>query len=107
MTTSSIKADLHLVSAYAHRVSRHRPIRQLAQSDGTWIALWEFMHATHATALVVPTAPVAIEAHYETENRTVWNDETRMNEEREFVYEVSWIAELGLWRRFLRAQRKA
>jgi hypothetical protein len=64
------------------------------------------MHATHATALV-PTPPVAIDPHYETESRTVWNNETHMNEEREFVYEVSWIAELGLWRRFLRAQRKA
>jgi hypothetical protein len=26
--------------------------------------------------------------------------------ERELVYEISWIAELGVWRRFLRSQRK-
>ena len=63
--------------------------------------------ATHGAALLVPTAPLGIDPHYETEKRTVWNSEAHMNEEHEFVYEISWIPELDLWRRFLRAQRKA
>jgi hypothetical protein len=35
----------------------------------------------------------------------VWNERQRASEEHEFVYEISWIAELGAWRRFLRSQR--
>ena len=42
---------------------------------------------------------------YETENRLVWNEQERRDEERELVYEISWIPELNTWRRFLRAQR--
>ena len=42
--------------------------------------------------------------HYETEHRLVWNERERRNEERELVYEISWIPELNTWRRFLRAQ---
>ena len=61
----------------------------------------------HAMALPVPTPPAGIDLHYETENRVVWNDKERTNEEHEFVYEVSWVAELGAWRRFLRSHRKA
>ena len=57
---------------------------------------------THATALPVPTGPSGIDAHYETERRIVWNNEKRTNEEHIFVYEVSWIPQLGAWRRFLR-----
>jgi hypothetical protein len=57
---------------------------------------------THATALPVPTLPVGIDLHYETEHRLVWNDERSTNEEHIFVYEVSWIPELGVWRWFLR-----
>jgi len=36
----------------------------------------------------------------------VWNERERTSEEFELVYEISWIAELGLWRSFLRSQRK-
>jgi len=35
----------------------------------------------------------------------VWNEENHTNEVHEFVYEVSWIPELLLWRRFLRTHR--
>jgi hypothetical protein len=35
----------------------------------------------------------------------VWNEQERRDEERELVYEISWIPELNTWRRFLRAQR--
>jgi hypothetical protein len=64
-----------------------------------------FMHTayTHATALPFPTLPVGIDPHYETEHWLVWNDRRRTNGEHTFVYEVSWIPELGVWRWFLRA----
>jgi len=55
----------------------------------------------------VPAFPAAVDARWETENRTVWNEQEHASEERELVYEISWIAELGVWRRFLRSQRKA
>ncbi len=48
----------------------------------------------------------AVEARWETQNRTVWNELEHASEERELVYETSWIAELGIWRRFLRSNRK-
>jgi hypothetical protein len=41
----------------------------------------------------------------ETEKRFSWNEQERVNEEQELVYEVSWICELGAWRRFLRSCR--
>ena len=60
---------------------------------------------THAVALVVPESP-AVDARWETEHRTVWNQQQHVSEERELVYEITWIAELGSWRRFLRFQRR-
>jgi len=57
-------------------------------------------------ALPVPAFPPAVEARWETQNRTVWNELEHASEERELVYEISWIAELGIWRRFLRSNRK-
>ena len=61
--------------------------------------------ATHSMALTTPALREGIDLHYETENRLVWNERERRNEEREMVYEISWIPELSTWRRFLRAQR--
>jgi hypothetical protein len=58
------------------------------------------------TFLSVQVFPVGGEAHWETENRTLWNELQHASEERELVYEISWIAELGGWRRFLQSQRK-
>src|SRR5216684_9427596 len=54
----------------------------------------------------VPAFPAAVEARWETQNRTVWNEREHASEERELVYEISWIVELGIWRRFLRSNRK-
>ena len=54
----------------------------------------------------VPAFPTGVDARWETENRTVWNEQEHASEERELVYEISWIAELGIWRRFLRSNRK-
>lgn len=59
----------------------------------------------HSMALTTPALLQGIDLHYETENRLVWNERERRNEERELVYEISWIPELNTWRRFLRAQR--
>jgi hypothetical protein len=56
-------------------------------------------------APTTPALPEGIDLHYETENRLVWNERERRNEERELVYEISWIPALNTWRRFLRAQR--
>ena len=61
--------------------------------------------ATQSTALMTPALLVEIDLHYETENRLMWNERERRNEERELVYEISWIPELSTWRRFLRARR--
>jgi len=58
---------------------------------------------THATAFPVPTVAVGIDTHYQTEHRLVWNDQKAHDEEHTFVYEVSWIPELRVWRWFLRA----
>ena len=61
----------------------------------------------HAEALLGATLPsTGVDTHWVTANRTVWNDLERVSEERELVYEISWIPELGAWRSFLRSQRK-
>jgi hypothetical protein len=57
-------------------------------------------------ALPVSAFPVAVEVRWETQNRTVWNELEHTSKERELVYKISWIAELGIWRRFLRSYRK-
>jgi hypothetical protein len=62
--------------------------------------------ATSSAFLSVPVFPAGGDAHWETENRTVWNEQKHASEERELIYKISWIAELGVWRRFLRSQRK-
>jgi hypothetical protein len=43
---------------------------------------------------------------WETTNCVVWNDRERIAEKQELIYEVAWIPELGIWRRFLRSRRK-
>ena len=60
----------------------------------------------HATALQIPLVPIGTDRRYETDRRLVWNEEKRANEVQEFVYEVSWIPERGVWRKFLVTRRK-
>jgi hypothetical protein len=60
----------------------------------------------HVTAPLNVPAPTGINTHYEIQNQLVWNDKEHTNEQHEFVYEVSWIPELGMWRQFLRTRRK-
>jgi hypothetical protein len=50
--------------------------------------------------------PVGLDVHWETENRVMWNEREGACEKQELIYEVSWICELGVWRRFLIARRK-
>jgi hypothetical protein len=59
-----------------------------------------------AAAFPVLIFPARADTHWETQIRTVWNDREHQSEELELVYEVSWIAELGAWRRFLCSRRK-
>ena len=50
--------------------------------------------------------PAGVDVHWETEDRVMWNERECVTEKQELVYEVSWIRELGVWRRFLRSRRK-
>jgi hypothetical protein len=61
--------------------------------------------ASYTAAFSVLEFPAGVDMRWETENRMVWNAKQHTSEEHEFVYETSWIVELGVWRRFLRSQR--
>jgi hypothetical protein len=61
--------------------------------------------AIQTEALFGVPFPGGVDTHWERENRVVWNARDHVNEECELVYEVTWISELGVWRRFLRSQR--
>jgi hypothetical protein len=55
--------------------------------------------------IYVEAAPVAnfperVDVRWEMESRLMWNEKERINEEKELIYEVSWIPELGVWRAF-------
>jgi hypothetical protein len=65
-----------------------------------------FASTTHAEAFCGEAFPAGIDTHWEKENRTIWNEREHASEERELVYEISWISELGVWRGFLRSQRR-
>lgn len=54
----------------------------------------------------VPSFPAGVDVHWATQRRIVWNELQPTSEEFELVYEISWIAERGFWRSFLRSQRK-
>ena len=50
--------------------------------------------------------PEGVDIRWETEIRSVWDAGEWKNETVELDYEISWIEELGTWRRFLRSRRK-
>ena len=65
------------------------------------------MYTTASQEVPFPVAfPTGLDVHWETEKRVVWNERERATEEQELIYEVSWICELGFWRRFLKSRRK-
>jgi hypothetical protein len=61
---------------------------------------------SHTSGVDAAVFPAAVDVHWETENRLVWNEQEYSAEKQELVYEVTWIPELGVWRRFLRSRRK-
>jgi hypothetical protein len=66
------------------------------------------MCAVASSSVIFPISdfPAGVDVHWETQRRVVWNEHENTGEEHEFVYEISWIEELGLWRTFLRAHHK-
>ena len=66
------------------------------------------MSAVASSSAILPISdfPAGVDVHWETQHRVVWNEQEHKREERELVYEISWIKELDLWRCFLRSQRK-
>jgi hypothetical protein len=62
--------------------------------------------AAHRESNTPVAFPLGLDVHWETENRVMWNERERVSEKQELIYEVSWISELGVWRRFLRSRRK-
>jgi hypothetical protein len=66
------------------------------------------MSAATSSSAVLPISsfPTGVDVRWDTQRRVVWNEQRRTREEHELVYEISWIKEIGLWRSFLRSQRK-
>jgi hypothetical protein len=66
------------------------------------------MSAVESSSAILPISsfPAGVDVHWETRRRVVWNEREHSREEHELIYEISWMEELGLWRRFLRSQRK-
>lgn len=60
---------------------------------------------SHATAACIAPSPERTDVHWETTNVQVWNARESTAEQHELVYEVSWVEELGTWRRFLTSRR--
>jgi hypothetical protein len=66
------------------------------------------MYAAPSYGEAAPVAdfPERVDVHWETESRLMWNEQERTTEEQELIYEVGWIPELGVWRRFLRSRKR-
>ena len=66
------------------------------------------MSAVASSSVILPISdfPSGVDVHWETQRRVVWNEKEHTPEQQELVYEISWIKELGMWRRFLTSQRK-
>ena len=64
---------------------------------------YEFNYST--TECIAPS-PERTDVRWETTNVQVWNAREGTSEQHELVYEVSWVAELSTWRRFLTSRRK-
>jgi hypothetical protein len=60
----------------------------------------------YVEAAPVTNFPERVDVHWETECRVMWNEKERTTEEQELIYEVSWIPDLGVWRRFLKSRKR-
>jgi hypothetical protein len=86
-------------------------VRSLSDTDGIWEVRDERLSVmqeatSHIPTLPLPLFPAGVDTRWETTNCLVWNDRERLAEKQELIYEVAWIPELGIWRRFLRSRRK-
>ena len=61
---------------------------------------------SHAAAGCSTPFPERTDVRWETTNLQVWNAQQGTTEQHDLVYEISWVEELGMWRRFLRSRRK-
>lgn len=57
--------------------------------------------ASDSASYPITAFPAGADVLWETHRRMVWNAQEHTCEEHEFVYEISWVEELGLWRTFL------
>ncbi len=64
-----------------------------------------YITASQVPAIEVAGLPPRAEVHWETDKRVVWNEMECAAEEQELIYEVTWISEIGAWRRFLKSRR--
>jgi hypothetical protein len=62
--------------------------------------------ASYAPAINAAVLPARVDEYWETQNRLVWNESECAIEAQELIYEVTWVPELGAWRRFLKSRRK-
>jgi hypothetical protein len=60
----------------------------------------------HAITVGTAAFPERTDVHWETTNLQVWNAREGTAEQQDLVYEVSWVEDLGMWRRFLASRRK-
>jgi hypothetical protein len=87
--------------------------REVTGTSVVIVELWKFqlgsskMGYTTASyeAAIEAALPPRVEAHWETDKRVVWNEMEGAAEEQELIYEVTWISEIGAWRRFLKSRR--
>ena len=61
---------------------------------------------SYATAACVAPFPERTDVYWVTTSLQLWNALEGAAEQQELVYEVSWVEELGTWRRFLTSRRK-
>ena len=68
----------------------------------------EMRHEVDSDETAACVAPFSerTDVHWETTNLPIWNAREGAAEQQELVYEVSWIKELGMWRRFLTSRCK-
>jgi len=60
----------------------------------------------HGVAACIAPFSERTDVRWETTNLRIWNAREGAAEQQELVYEVSWIKELGMWRRFLTSRCK-
>jgi hypothetical protein len=90
------------------RLQGSTPVKTSNERVKFWKEQVEPMSAAASSSAILPILgfPTGVDVHWETQRRVVWNEQEHTREEYELVYEISWIKELGLWRSFLRSQRR-